>query len=160
MPGRMPDAAAEYEAALRIDPDLAEAHYDLGLALSGMGRPAEALSHFEAALKIRPDYAEAHNNLAVTLVGTPRRAAEAMAHFEEAVRIQPDYLDAHFNLGVALAEELREERAKPSRTWRPRSVCAPTRNWTEPSSASRPHVEQPVSSAPILGRLPLCRAAW
>ena len=47
---------AEYEAALRINPDLAEAHFNLGNALSHLpGRLPEAITEYEAALRISPD---------------------------------------------------------------------------------------------------------
>jgi len=42
---------------LRINPELAEAHYNLGLALLNDPRQIpEAISHFEAALRLRPDF--------------------------------------------------------------------------------------------------------
>jgi tetratricopeptide (TPR) repeat protein len=52
----MPDAIAEYEAALRIRPDYAEGHYNLGVVLSRIpGRLPEALSHLETALRLKPN---------------------------------------------------------------------------------------------------------
>jgi Flp pilus assembly protein TadD len=33
VPGRLPDAITEFEAAVRINPDLAEAHSNLGTVL-------------------------------------------------------------------------------------------------------------------------------
>ena len=54
--GRAPEATSQFEAALRIDPNSAEAHVNLGIALSGIpGRMPEAVRHFEAALRIKPD---------------------------------------------------------------------------------------------------------
>ena len=38
LPGRLPDAIAQYEAALRIDPGYAQAHANLGLALVNSAR--------------------------------------------------------------------------------------------------------------------------
>jgi len=61
----MPEAISEYQAALRSDPNLAEAHYNLGLALAKMpGRSAEAIAHLEAALRLRPDLQYAREVLA------------------------------------------------------------------------------------------------
>ena len=55
-PGRLPDAIAHFEAALRINPDLAQAHFNLGNALSQLpGRLPDALAEYEAALRITPD---------------------------------------------------------------------------------------------------------
>src|ERR1035438_4311725 len=56
MPGRLPDAIAEYQAALRVRPDYADGHYDLGVALSRLpNRLPEALFHLETALRLKPD---------------------------------------------------------------------------------------------------------
>ncbi len=57
--GRMGDAAAHYEAALRMNPNYAEAHYALGNALLGLGRREEARWHFNAAFLIDPNLTEA-----------------------------------------------------------------------------------------------------
>jgi tetratricopeptide (TPR) repeat protein len=52
----MADAIAQYEAAVRINPDLPKAHYVLGLALLKIsGRTPEAISHLEAGVRLRPD---------------------------------------------------------------------------------------------------------
>jgi tetratricopeptide (TPR) repeat protein len=54
--GRAPEAVAEFEAALRLEPDSARAHYNLGVVLWRMGgRSPEALAHLDAALRISPD---------------------------------------------------------------------------------------------------------
>jgi len=64
VPGRLPDAIAQLEAALGRDPDSPIPHNDLGNALARIpGRLPQAISEYEAALRIKPDYAEAHNNL-------------------------------------------------------------------------------------------------
>ena len=52
----MPEAITHFEAALRINPDLVEAHFNLGNALSQLpGRLPDAIAQYEAALRIRPD---------------------------------------------------------------------------------------------------------
>jgi tetratricopeptide (TPR) repeat protein len=41
---------------LRIDPNSADAHVNLGIALSEIpGRKPEAIRHLEAALRLKPD---------------------------------------------------------------------------------------------------------
>jgi tetratricopeptide (TPR) repeat protein len=49
---------------LRLAPDFAEAHYNLGNALAQVGRVQEAIQHYEQALRIKPDFAVARNALA------------------------------------------------------------------------------------------------
>ena len=85
---------------MKIKPDYAEAHYNLGVAFVRLGRIDEAMTHYRQAVEIKPDYAEAHNNLGNAFVRL-NRIDEAMAQYQKAVKIQPDYAEAHYNLGNA-----------------------------------------------------------
>ena len=103
-PERLPEAMAEYNAALRAKPDFAEAHFNLGNAFAKMpGRLPEAVAQYEAGLRSGPASPEAHNNLGSALAKMPGHLPEAIAHFEAALQIQPDFAEAHNNLGNALA---------------------------------------------------------
>ncbi|MGO9244092.1 MAG: tetratricopeptide repeat protein [Verrucomicrobiia bacterium] len=99
--GRLQEAIAHYEQALRINPDLADTHNNLGTALGQTGKIEEAIAHYEQALQIDPDLADAHVNLGVALakVGKPD---DAIRHYQEALRLRPDWAEAHINLGNAL----------------------------------------------------------
>jgi len=84
-------AVAEYRETLKLRPDDAEAHYDLGTALARMpARLPEAIAEFELALRSRPDLLEAHVNLANALAKIPSRIPDAIAEYEAALRINPD----------------------------------------------------------------------
>jgi Flp pilus assembly protein TadD len=60
--GRPAEAIHQYQEAIRVRPDFARAHFNLGVALAGAGRLADAGQQFEAALRLKPDYAEAQTN--------------------------------------------------------------------------------------------------
>ena len=66
------EAIAHYQEALEIEPNDADAHNNLGLALAGRGQIDEAMAQYHEALKIRPDFAEAHINLGLALAGRGR----------------------------------------------------------------------------------------
>jgi len=102
-PGRMGDAIAHYEEALRLWPGYAEAHCNLGIALASLGRTREAVAHYDEAIRLKPGFAEAHNNLGNALNVLGRRQ-EAIGEFEWALRLRPGYVEAHNNLGCALAD--------------------------------------------------------
>ena len=53
----------EYREALKINPNYAQAHYNLGNVLYNQGNLLEAEEEYREALKIDPNLAEAHNNL-------------------------------------------------------------------------------------------------
>ena len=88
--GKIEEAIAHYEQALRINPDYAEAHNNLGLLLAQTGRIEEAIAHFEQALRIKPDYAEAHCALGMALEQTGQ-VREAVGHYEQALRIRTGF---------------------------------------------------------------------
>lgn len=47
-------AKAQYEAAINAHPTLAEAYYDLALALDRLGKKAEATAHYKEAANLAP----------------------------------------------------------------------------------------------------------
>jgi tetratricopeptide (TPR) repeat protein len=108
--GRVQEAIAHYEQALRIMPDYPTAYNDLGVALWQAGKVREAIGHYEKVLRIMPDYAEAHHNLGVALA-SQGKVAEAIAEYAAALRIKPDYAEAHHNLAIVLAGQGRVAEA-------------------------------------------------
>jgi regulator of sirC expression with transglutaminase-like and TPR domain len=55
----MADAAQAYQDALHLEPDLAEARWNLALAYVTLNRPADAMAEFEAFIALRPDSSDA-----------------------------------------------------------------------------------------------------
>ena len=52
---------------IRLKPDDAEVHCNLGIVLGQKGQIAEAVGEFQEAIRLRPEYAEAHYHLGVAL---------------------------------------------------------------------------------------------
>jgi len=100
IPGRMPDAIAEYQAALRIRPDYPEAHFNLGNALRQTSRIGEAIAEYEAAVQSAPAYVEARLNLGNALLDSGR-APQAIPQFRAVMQFRPDSAEAHNSLGNA-----------------------------------------------------------
>jgi len=90
-----------FREAVRIAPQLAQAHQLLGTALLDLN-PVEAEQEFEKALSLRPTYFEALYNLGLVKARTGRIQA-AIADFRRAIEINPDSPECHDSLGVALA---------------------------------------------------------
>ena len=53
--GKIADAKKQFEAAVAANPNHAEAHYQLGMALVNEGNLAGAATEFETYLKLAPD---------------------------------------------------------------------------------------------------------
>jgi len=98
------ETLAVYSKLLRIKPNEAQAHNNVGAALTRQGRFDEAITHFTEALQVRPKFAEAHNNLAYALA-CQGKFDEAITHYTESLRIDPNNANAHSNLGGALARQ-------------------------------------------------------
>jgi tetratricopeptide (TPR) repeat protein len=92
------EAAARFEQALAIEPDLAEAHYNLGIALMGLDKTTEAIARFRRAIELKPDYTVAHFNLGNALQDLGR-GDEALAHYERTLVLHPGFAQAHVALG-------------------------------------------------------------
>ncbi len=104
LPGRLPEAIAEYREAIRIEPELVDARDNLGNALSRIpGRLPEAIGEYRAALRIGPGLAVVHNDLANALARMPDGLSQAIAEYQAALRLQPQNAEVHYNLGNALS---------------------------------------------------------
>ena len=102
--GRTNEALVARLEALRLRPDSAAVHNNLGTTLVRVpGRMADAISQFQEALRLNPNYIEADINLGNAL-DAEGRGAEAVDRFEDAIRINPDVVAAHNDLGNALAK--------------------------------------------------------
>jgi len=84
-------AAAEslFRRAVARDPDSAEAHFYLGVALSTQEQMTEAAQAYQEAIRLAPDLAEAHWNLALAYAAL-NRPSEAIVEFEAFITLRPD----------------------------------------------------------------------
>ncbi len=94
-------AVAACREAIRMKPDDALAHLNLGYALGNSGDVRGAIAEYREAIRLKPDYAEAHSNLGNALRGSGD-VRGAIAACREAIRLRPDLAEAHSNLGLAL----------------------------------------------------------
>jgi Flp pilus assembly protein TadD/SAM-dependent methyltransferase len=84
-------------------------HYNLGLALMGLGRPVEATKEFAQAIALNPNYAEAHSSLgdALAMQGA---LDPALASFQRAAELKPS-AEAQNKIGAMLLTLGRLEEA-------------------------------------------------
>ncbi|HZL55747.1 MAG TPA: tetratricopeptide repeat protein [Bryobacteraceae bacterium] len=90
LPGREADAIAEYRTALRMKPDSAIAHFQLGNILHKLGRVPQAIAEYQASLSIDPDVPEVHYELAYALAQIPGRVSDAIAECRRMLVLKPD----------------------------------------------------------------------
>lgn len=100
--GELATARSWLEEAVRRDPWLPEARFNLASTLYRLGNLAGAEEHYSAAVVADPRFKEAWNGLGVVLEDTGR-LPESIAAYGRAVQIDGAYTDARNNLGVVLA---------------------------------------------------------
>jgi len=99
--GRIEEAIAQAEMALRIQPNGPEGQSNLAIALLKKGDMEKALFQMQRALETKPNRPKLHYNIA-TALAEKGRLDEAISHYEQEVQIQPQFAEAHNNLGTAL----------------------------------------------------------
>jgi len=103
--GRLRTAVTQYEAALKIQPDLAIVWNNLGVAHTALENFAEGERAYRKAIKLNPAYALAYYNLGGNF---DRRGSdeEAIDWYQRAIEIDPTLLDVRVNPQVATNRHL------------------------------------------------------
>ncbi len=101
------EAVLAFQEAVRLDPDLAEAHFRLGLGYESLGKREEAEAEYKKAVDGYKKYfgenrddAEAHYALGQTYANLGQYS-EAIREYREATKLKTDDPDIYYDLGVA-----------------------------------------------------------
>ncbi len=99
--GRLPEAQAEFEAAVSALPGNGLAHSRLGDALRTRGEPARAIASYDRALALAPYLADAHTGRGIALEALGR-ATQAEEEYRRALTLDPNQPDANNNVANRL----------------------------------------------------------
>jgi hypothetical protein len=116
---------------VRLKPDFAEGHNNLGLALAERGDFAAAEGCYEQALRLHPRYAEAHTNLG-SAFKEQGRLEEALACYELALALDPDAVSTRWNRSLAWLQLGNYAQGWPEYEWRWRRQGTPPRAFAQP----------------------------
>jgi tetratricopeptide (TPR) repeat protein len=108
--GATGQAVELFNKAVATGPEVAEAHYNLGVALEARGEVVDAVAAYREAVFLEPGLASAHNNLGMALSRLGQRE-KAVAAYRQAVTTSASFAVAHNNLAVALKELGRPDEA-------------------------------------------------
>jgi hypothetical protein len=113
--GDLDRAIADFDQALRLDPDSTFALNNRGAAYARKGQYSEAIADFNEAIRLDPQSATAYNNrgTAYAKLGEYERALE---DFEQAVRLDPKDMGAQNNRRLARQLKGSVAAASPPRT--------------------------------------------
>lgn len=84
----LPQAALHLDKAVTLDPKIAAAHENFGVALAQLGHVPEAIEQFQAALQLDPKTKQGHDNLGFALTQAAQ-IPEAMEEFQKALADDP-----------------------------------------------------------------------
>lgn len=104
-------AEACLRQALRIAPEFAEGHANLGYLHERRGSFASAEFHYRRSIALNPAISDTHLNLGA-LLARAKRFAEAEAAYVQAIALRPASPAAWSNLGALYACMQREEEAE------------------------------------------------
>jgi superkiller protein 3 len=101
--GLTDEAVEMYRKALKLDPESASAHYNLGSSLARSGKYAEAESHLRIAVKKSPN-TQTYTGLGIVLWQLGR-ADEAITNLQAAIEADPKNAAAQQKLAEILASQ-------------------------------------------------------
>jgi tetratricopeptide (TPR) repeat protein len=109
--GRYKEAEEAYRQVIRLQPDHATAHNNLGDALNRQKLHNEAEAAYRQAIRLKPDFHEAYSNLGNALNALERHK-DAETACRQAIRLKHDCSSAHNNLGIALNRQGKHKEAE------------------------------------------------
>ncbi len=108
--GRSADAEREFRTAVRLDPNLPEAHLDLGLVLGREGKNAAGIEELRKAIALNPKLDSAHLFTGVFLYQTGHNE-QAIAELQQELALNPKSGEALSWLGIVELASGHPERA-------------------------------------------------
>jgi tetratricopeptide (TPR) repeat protein len=110
-------AVEAFQKAIKLDPELAEAYFRLGLAYDAIGKEQEAEDAYKKAVEKYKKYleanskdAEAHYNLGQAYAGL-HLYSEAVKEYRQATHLKDDDADMFYDLGTALSRLAQYDEA-------------------------------------------------
>ncbi len=108
--GQLQGAAKMFEIAISINPNYAEAHFNLGVMHQALDHLELAVESYSKAIVITPNYPDAYNNLGTVLYDLGRLES-SIENLEWAIAYKHDFSEAHCNLGRSLNDYGRVDAA-------------------------------------------------
>ena len=103
-------ALSDYEYAITLRPDQAQAYYNRGNLYKYLKNNTAAINSYLIALRLEPTYADVYNNLG-NIYKDLNSFELAKVAYDQSIRFNPHNHDAYNNKGVTLQRELKLEAA-------------------------------------------------
>ena len=110
-------AAETFAQVIKLDPELAEAHFRLGLAYDAVGKEQEAEGAYKKAIEVYKKHLdesakdpETHYNMGQAYAGL-HLYTEAVREYRQATKLKDDDADIFYDLGTALTKLAQYDEA-------------------------------------------------
>lgn len=98
--GDLQGAAENYNQILKLNPDDAVAHENLGSIINTVkGDPDEAINHLTKAIRLNPNNAGSFYNRGISY-SSKDDPARAISDYTQVIRLKPDHAWAFYNRGL------------------------------------------------------------
>jgi tetratricopeptide (TPR) repeat protein/S1-C subfamily serine protease len=96
-------AIADFDRAIKINPNLSNAYNGRGAVKLALGDNKGAISDFDRVIKINPNHAETYVSRGTAKLNQGEKK-EALADFNRAIKINPNYAEAYIYRGTAKSD--------------------------------------------------------
>ena len=101
--GKDEDAIKDYDDAIQLKPDYAEAYYNRGNVKARLGKDEDAIKDYDKAIQLKPDYAEAYDDRGNSKAQLGKHE-DAIKDYDKAIQLKPDYVNAIVHRSTSLIE--------------------------------------------------------
>ena len=100
--GNYQQAINDYNKAIQLNPQLATAYNNRGLAYDNLGNYQQAINDYNKAIQLNPQFALAYNNRGLAYIKLGNHQ-QAINDFNKAIQLNPQYAMAYIARGLAYA---------------------------------------------------------
>ena len=98
--GQYAVAIKDFDKAIELNPNDANAHYGRGIAKAGLKQHFAAIKDFDMTIELKEDYADAYHNRGIAKHSLEQYDS-AIRDFNTAIQLDPNNARAHYNRGLA-----------------------------------------------------------
>jgi Flp pilus assembly protein TadD len=108
--GQPDRAIADFDQAIRLNPNFADAFYNRGNAYGRKGQPDRAIADFDQAIRLNPNYSEAFKDRG-NAYDDKGQFDRALQDYDQAIRLNPNLALAFYDRGLAYFSKGQYDRA-------------------------------------------------
>ena len=106
--GNYDRAIADYNEAIRLDPNFAKLYNNRGVAYAYKRDYDRAITDFNEAIRLDPDFVDVYNNRG-GMYYDMKDYDRAIADYTEVIRLDPNNTDAYDNMNKVLVKKVAEK---------------------------------------------------